>query len=146
MEIGRTPNIAPGPVADVTSSNKGQQATQLPEYQTVTPAARSESPQLTFREVPIRPSGQGTRDAQNAPDQVDSTEEQAQESRLERREREVRREIEVDRDTSALVFRAIEVSTGDVVQQYPEEARLNLRAYIEAEEAKQAEREAREAE
>jgi len=120
MEIGRIPAIAPGTLATPTNGSTVQAVqTILPEYQTVTQTGRSESAQLTFREV--------------SAEETDAIREQL---RLERearelRNREVRREIEVDRDTSAPIFRAIDVTTGDVVRQYPEEARLRLSAYIQ---------------
>jgi len=53
------------------------------------------------------------------------------------REREIRREFEHDREIAALIFKSIDVSTGEIVKQYPEEARLNLRAYLSSKEEAQ---------
>lgn len=126
MEIGRTPIIAPSTVANTTNGNNVQAVqTILPQDQAVPQAGRSESIPLTFREVPLKdnndtkeplPAEQGTAEQQNSETQ---------------RGVEVRKEIEVDRETSALVFRAIDVTTGDVVRQYPGESRLKLSAYID---------------
>lgn len=119
MEIGRIPSIAPGTIATTVTSGKVQEVqTILPEYLTVPAAGRSESAGLTFREIPLQTPSL-------------SEEELPREREVrETRNREVRREIEIDRDTSALVFRAIDISTGDVVSQYPEEARLRLSSYL----------------
>lgn len=120
MEIGRIPIIAPGTVTGVTSVNNVQAVqTILPEYQTVTQAGATESARLVLREIPVR---QATEPAQQAADAA---------PRALVTDREVRREIEIDRDTTALVFRAVDVSTGEVVRQYPEESRLKLSAYLQ---------------
>lgn len=120
MEIGRIPIIAPGTVTGVASVNNVQAVqTILPEYQTVTQAGTSESTRLVLREIPVR---QATEPAQQASDAA---------PRALVTDREVRREIEIDRDTTALVFRAVDVSTGEVVRQYPEESRLKLSAYLQ---------------
>jgi len=133
MEVGRTPIIAPVPAADTNVSSGGSRATELPQFQSVQQAAGSESTTLTFREVAVR-------EPENTSDeQAEETAEASSEARNDRVERETRRDFEVDRETSALIFRSIDVSTGDVVQQYPEEARLNLRAYLEGQEAALAE-------
>ena len=88
---------------------------------------------LTFREVPVQQPQQDSQDLRGDTSiGSDAVENQ-------NREREIRREFEVDRETSALVFRSIDVSTGEVVQQYPEEARLNLRAYLGSKEEAQSE-------
>ncbi len=123
MEIGRIPNIAPGPSATVNNGTSVPTVqTILPESQTVTSSARTEGANLTFREIPVQ---------QNLP-QENPAEEQRQERRQEEiRQREIRREFEVDRDTSALVFRAIDVESGDVLRQFPEESRLKLSAYLD---------------
>ena len=47
-------------------------------------------------------------------------------------QREVDREIELDDETKQLVFKKIDVQSGDVVQQVPEEAMLRMRALIHA--------------
>ena len=124
MDIGRSPIIAPVPSVDTNVNGRGTQATLLPRSQTVQRAAKSDSASLTFREVIVRqPQEDSTKPQGEASIGSDAIENQ-------NREREIRREFEVDRETSALVFRSIDVSTGEVVQQYPEEARLNLRAYL----------------
>lgn len=120
MEIGRIPTIAPGTIANTSGGNTVQAVqTILPQYQTVTRAGQSESIPLTFREV-------STKENDTAREQL-----RAERDARDQRNDEVRKEIEIDRDTSALIFRAIDVTTGDVVRQYPEEARLKLSAYIE---------------
>lgn len=124
MEIGRNPNVAPGAVGEVKSNNNSNQATQLPEFKTVTPAERADSPQLTFREVPL----------DNQPGNISGEPRDNTSSEIRERtdtSQMLRREIEIDRERTALIFRSIDTSTGEVVRQYPEEARLNLRAYID---------------
>ncbi|MBA4782996.1 MAG: flagellar protein FlaG [Rhizobiales bacterium] len=119
MEIGRIPIIAPGTVTGATSVNNVQAVqTILPEYQTVTQAGTSESARLILREIPVRQNEEPAKQAADAASRALVT------------DREVRREIEIDRDTTALVFRAVDVSTGEVVRQYPEESRLKLSAYL----------------
>ena len=134
MDIGRSPIIAPAASVDVNVGSRGTQATILPQFRTVQRAAGSDSASLTFREVSIQqPQKDNNAPQGNASAGSDAVENQ-------NREREIRREFEVDRETSALIFRSIDVSTGEVVQQYPEEARLNLRAYLGSqEEARQEE-------
>ena len=132
MDIGRSPIIAPVPSIDTNVSSRGAQATVLPQFQTVQRAASSESTTLTFREVPVREP------TISAEERAEDTSDASADARSERVARETRSEFELDRETSALVFRSIDVSTGEVVQQYPEEARLNLRAYIEGQEAERA--------
>lgn len=132
MEIGRIPSIAPDTTATTQQNGSGARAqTVLPATQTVTSATGPDSPQLTFREVPVRQLTRDDTEPASGEEIEQPAEEKALETRLERRDREVRREIEFDRDASAVVFRAVEVSTGDVVSQFPEEARLNLRAYLD---------------
>ncbi|WP_181707487.1 flagellar protein FlaG [Chthonobacter rhizosphaerae] len=46
--------------------------------------------------------------------------------------REVEREVEYDRKSEEFVFKKIDVQSGDVVQQVPEEAVLRMRAAIQA--------------
>lgn len=134
MDIGRSPIIAPAASVDVNVGSRGTQATILPQFRTVQRAAGLDSASLTFREVAVQQLKENDREAQtDASAGSDAVENQ-------NREREIRREFEVDRETSALIFRSIDVSTGEVVQQYPEEARLNLRAYLGSqEEARQEE-------
>ena len=134
MDIGRSPIIAPVPSVSTNVNSRGTQATLLPQFRTVQRAAGSDSASLTFREVSIQqPQKDNNAPQGNASAGSDAVENQ-------NREREIRREFEVDRETSALIFRSIDVSTGEVVQQYPEEARLNLRAYLGSqEEARQEE-------
>ena len=136
MDIGRSPIIAPVPSIDTNVSSRGAQATVLPQFQTVQRAASSDSVSLTFREVPVQQAQEDSQESQSetsiGSDAVEN----------ENREREIRREFEVDRETSALIFRSIDVSTGEVVQQYPEEARLNLRAYLGGQEEAQLEEQA----
>lgn len=113
MDIGRSPIIAPGTVTGVISANNVHaEQTILPESQVVTQAASTERARLVLREIPV----QQTADAASRTQFID---------------RELRREIEIDRDTTALVFRAVDVSTGEVVRQYPEESRLKLSAYLQ---------------
>lgn len=50
--------------------------------------------------------------------------------------REVEREMEFNEDTKDLVSRTLDKGTGVVLQQYPAEALLKLRAYLRAEDAK----------
>ncbi|WP_181702307.1 flagellar protein FlaG [Chthonobacter albigriseus] len=45
---------------------------------------------------------------------------------------EVKRKVELDPQTEALVFKKLDVQTGDVVEQVPEEAILRMRASIAA--------------
>lgn len=131
MDIGRSPIIAPVSSVGTNVNSQGTQATLLPQFQTVQRAAGSDSVSLTFREVPVQqPQAKNEREEQSQ-----ETSDASDEARSDRRETEIRREFEIDRETSALIFRSIDVSTGDVVQQYPEEARLNLRAYIEGQQA-----------
>lgn len=131
MDIGRSPIIAPIPSVDTNVTSRGAQATELPQFQTVQRAASSDSVSFTFREVPVQQPQQGGEEQQyDTPDAFDAV-------ANENREREIRREFERDRETSALVFKSIDVSTGEVVQQYPEEARLNLRAYLGSQEEAQ---------
>lgn len=47
-------------------------------------------------------------------------------------EREVSREFELDPETQALVFKKIDVQSGDVVEQVPEEALLRMRQMVDA--------------
>ena len=130
MDIGRSPIIAPVPSVDTNVAGRGAQATVLPQFQTVQRAAGSDSVSLTFREVAVQQPQKETQDSvSSGSDAVKN----------QNREREIRREFEVDRETSALVFRSVDVSTGEVVQQYPEEARLNLRAYLGSKEQAQLE-------
>ena len=134
MDIGRSPIIAPVPIVGTNVNGRGTQATLLPQFQTVQRAGGSDSVSLTFREVQVQqPQAENKETQSSASAGSDAVENQ-------NREREIRREFEVDRETSALVFRSVDVSTGEVVQQYPEEARLNLRAYLGSqEEARQEE-------
>lgn len=46
--------------------------------------------------------------------------------------REVEREVEYDKKSEEFVFKKIDVQSGDVVQQVPEEAVLRMRAAIQA--------------
>ena len=133
MDIGRSPIVAPVSTVDVNVSGRSAQATELPQFQTVQQASSSDSVSLTFREVPVQQPQQESEEPQGDTSiGSDAVENQ-------NREREIRREFEVDRETSALVFRSVDVSTGEVVQQYPEEARLNLRAYLGSQEQAQLE-------
>ncbi|MEP3525876.1 MAG: flagellar protein FlaG [Hyphomicrobiales bacterium] len=129
MEIGRIPAIAPGATTNESVGNNARAVqTILPQYQTVPQTGRSESIPLTFREVPL--ANNANNNAAKEP--VRTTEDTAAQQQGETlRDREIRKEIEVDRETSALIFRAIDITTGDVVRQYPEESRLNLSAYID---------------
>lgn len=46
--------------------------------------------------------------------------------------RELERQVEIDPDTQALVFKKVDIQTGNVVEQVPEEAILRMRASIAA--------------
>ncbi|MEP1443806.1 MAG: flagellar protein FlaG [Hyphomicrobiales bacterium] len=106
----------------------------MPQIQTVQQVSALDSVSITFREVSVQPSQQDAEAPQL--ETVDTPNSVA----FENREREIRREFEHDRETAALIFKSIDVSTGEVIQQYPEEARLNLRAYLgNKEEAQRAE-------
>lgn len=128
MDIGRSPIIAPVSPVDTNVNSRGTQATLLPQFQTVQQAAGSDSISLTFREVTVREAQEDNNDTQDKAS-ISSLADEEQS-----RAREIRREFEVDRETSALIFRSVDVTTGEVVQQYPEEARLNLRAYLSGKE------------
>lgn len=129
MDIGRSPIIAPTSPIDIDVNSRGTQATLLPQFQTVQQAAESDSISLAFRELTVRePQEDNSESQDNA--SIESFADEKQD-----RAREIRREFEVDRETSALIFRSVDVTTGEVVQQYPEEARLNLRAYLNGQEA-----------
>jgi len=133
MDIGRNPIIAPVSPVDTNVDSRGTQATLLPQFQTVQQAAGLDSVSLTFREITVRePQKDKSESQDNAPISSATNENQS-------RAREIRREFEVDRETSALIFRSVDVSTGEVVQQYPEEARLNLRAYLSGQETAEVE-------
>ncbi|GLK76586.1 hypothetical protein GCM10008171_18400 [Methylopila jiangsuensis] len=41
------------------------------------------------------------------------------------------RRVEIDAETSSLIYRTVEIATGAVLSQTPDEARLRLRAYID---------------
>lgn len=64
------------------------------------------------------------------------TTEQANTERQNRRDlqigRELQSEFEIDPETNALVFKKLDIQTGDVVEQVPEEAILRMRASIAA--------------
>lgn len=116
MEIGRIPATRP-------SKKRGDKVqevdTTLPSDQTVTGADQSDSVPLEFQEI-----------------QVTSEENNAEAALSERvyhdqHTHERRKEIKNDRYTSALMFRAIDASTGESEGQYPEEARQNIRAYLD---------------
>lgn len=120
MEIGRIPATAPGTSATKVGGNTVRAVqTILPQHQTVTRSGHSESTPLTFREVTTKVTNS----------EIEKL--LGEYSARENKNREVRKEIEIDRDTSALVFRAIDAATGDIECQHPEEARQKLSAYIE---------------
>ena len=122
MEIGRRPAIPSGTAAKSGGKTVSATQTTLPQYQTVNLAAQSESVPLSFREVPS-----------------ESDNEENEPPRKQRKQRnaygqlndEHLEEIQFDRNTSALIFRAIDAATGNIEDQYPEEARLKLNAYVE---------------
>jgi flagellar protein FlaG len=105
------------------------------------PRAPAASEQTVRTEMPVRAvvseAAKSDRQARTDDAGVDS-EPDAEKSRAAARrkqvpaEREVDREIELDTETKALVFRKIDVQSGDVVQQVPEEAMLRMRALIHA--------------
>ncbi|MFD1333263.1 hypothetical protein ACFQ4O_14795 [Methylopila musalis] len=41
------------------------------------------------------------------------------------------RRVELDAETNSLIYRTVEIATGAVLSQTPDEARLRLRAYID---------------
>ena len=131
MDIGRSPIIAPVSSVGTNVDSRGTQATLLPQLRTVQRAAGSDSATLTFREVSVQQPRKDNNETQSDASAGSSVVEN------QNREREIHREFERDRETSALVFKSIDVSTGEVVQQYPEEARLNLRAYLSSKEESQ---------
>jgi hypothetical protein len=53
--------------------------------------------------------------------------------------REIERETEFDEQTKDLVSKTVDSRTGDVLSQYPAESLLKLRAYVQSEDAKNAE-------
>ena len=128
MDIGKIPIIPPVPSVDTNVTGRGAQATVLPQFQTVQRAARSDSAALSFREVAIQKL-EKTQQA-DKPKESNSLADEI-------RKREIRREIEYSRESAALIFKSIDLSTGEVVQQYPEEARLNLREYLSSKEEAQ---------
>ena len=130
MNIGKIPIISPVSSFDRNINYRDTQATVLQQFQTVQQAAALDSATLNFREVTIQ---------KREETQQDEKREASNSVANENREREIRRELDRDRETSALVFKSIDVSTGEVVRQYPEEARLNLRAYLGSKEEAQLE-------
>ena len=130
MNIGKIPIISPVSSFDRDINYRDTQATVLQQFQTVQQAAALDSATLNFREVTIQ---------KREETQQDEKREASNSVANENREREIRRELDRDRETSALVFKSIDVSTGEVVRQYPEEARLNLRAYLGSKEEAQLE-------
>ena len=130
MNIGKIPIISPVSSFDRDINYRDTQATVLQQFQSVQQAAALESAILNFREVTIQ---------KREETQQDEKREASNSVANENREREIRRELDRDRETSALVFKSIDVSTGEVVRQYPEEARLNLRAYLGSKEEAQLE-------
>lgn len=65
----------------------------------------------------------------------------AQATEVEPARRELERRFEIDPSTQALVFKKVDMASGDVVEQVPEEALLRMRASIAAWGETQAERE-----
>ena len=130
MNIGKIPIISPVSSFDRDINYRDTQATVLQQFQTVQQAAALDSATLNFREITIQ---------KREETQQDEKREASNSVANENREREIRRELDRDRETSALVFKSIDVSTGEVVRQYPEEARLNLRAYLGSKEEAQLE-------
>ena len=125
MDIGKIPIIPPTPFVDTNIKDRENQATILQPNQTVQRAEELDSTSLAFREVTL----QKLEETQQA-EKLEAFDAGANDNPV----RQIRREIERDRETSALIFKSIDVSTGVVVQQYPEEARLNLRAYLSGQE------------
>ena len=125
MDIGKSPIIPPVSFVDSNVNDRETQATVLQQSQTVQRAEELDSTTLAFREITIQKLEE-TQQVEK-PQEFNST-------ANENRERQIRHEFERDRETSALVFKSIDVSTGEVVNQYPQEARLNLRAYLVSEE------------
>ena len=125
MDIGKSPIIPPVSLVDSNVNDRETQATILQQSQTVQHAEELDSATLAFREITV----QKLEETQ----QVEKPQEFSSIAN-ENRERQIRHEFERDRETSALVFKSIDVSTGEVVNQYPQEARLNLRAYLVSQE------------
>jgi len=52
----------------------------------------------------------------------------------------ISREVIIDKDAAAIVFRSIDKATNQVINQFPEESRLRARAYLRSLDTKQADR------
>lgn len=104
MEIGQTPRI-PAHVG-AGDASRASPVADTPPVRTELPPEKAPTAPDTARDVP------GER-VPGAPDPTPT----------------VDRRIEVDAETQALVFRAVDEATGEVVRQVPDQALLRLRAY-----------------
>ncbi len=87
-----------------------------------TPQAAPRADAVSMRvQAPAKPSDAGGQPADRSP-----TAQGIVDDRL-----SSRREIVEDRDTNSMVYRVVDVATGEVASQTPSEARLKLRAYID---------------
>ena len=113
MDIGPTtrpvPSVASAPLRVDVTPVQGAVATDLPATDAVSAAGQSEPARidLTNRSRTLFQSETAVKE-------------------------EIRRRTEVDKDANVLVYRATDMRTGEVVQQYPDEALLKLRAYARA--------------
>jgi len=126
MEIGSVRPAVTGvtqPVPRAPAASEQTVRTDLPVQAAVTEAAKSEKNFLrtatedggTQASIDVALNGTGNRKKSQEvkPDSVD-------------------REIEMDPATHALVFKKIDVQSGDVIEQVPEEAMLRMRQMIQA--------------
>lgn len=119
-----------GPVAAVaiapqrtTEKAEAVTRTELPAEQAVPQTGRTEQAQSLARNA----ESALPREAENKPDK-------------QLRTRETKTKIDLDPETSSVVFKSIDAESGDIVQQFPAEAILKLRAYArESTEVKPAE-------
>jgi len=52
----------------------------------------------------------------------------------------ISREVIIDKDSAAIVFRSVDKATNQVINQFPEESRLRARAYLRAMDTRQQDR------
>lgn len=126
MEIGSVRPAVTGvtqPVPRAPAASGQSVRTDLPVQAAVTEAAKSEK---TFLRSATEDDGaQGSIDvALNGTGNRKKSQEIEQDS--------VDREIEMDPETHALVFKKIDVQSGDVIEQVPEEAMLRMRQMIQS--------------
>ncbi|BBE74773.1 hypothetical protein [Oharaeibacter diazotrophicus] len=128
MEIGSVRPAVTGvtqPVPRAPAASEQSVRTDLPVQAAVTEAAKSEKNFLRSATEDDGSSRQGAIDvALNGTGNRKKTQEVKQDS--------VDREIEMDPETRALVFKKIDVQSGDVIEQVPEEAMLRMRQMIQS--------------